>query len=68
MPGPTRARGTNVFDSATVAETTAVVTMTPKAIKGIVAADTCTLTPAVAGGALTWAYGGECVTKGYVKN
>jgi type IV pilus assembly protein PilA len=42
--------------------------MTPNAVKGIVATDTCTLTPTASGNVLTWAYGGQCVTAGYAKN
>jgi type IV pilus assembly protein PilA len=59
---------TNVFNSATVTATTAAIVATPKAVKGIATTDTCTLTPTAAGGALTWAYSGGCVTAGYVKN
>ena len=56
----------------------AVITGTPNAVKGIKAAETCTLTPTevqagaagatTATGKLTWAYGGACLTAGYVKN
>ncbi len=68
--GMTAPSSTTTFASAALTGTTAVITMTPNAVKGIAAADTCTLTPAPAGttGQLTWSYGGECVTKGYVKN
>ena len=61
---------TTVFNNAAITATTAVITATPNAVKGLVAGDTCTLTPSVNAttGALTWAYGGECTTKGYVKN
>ena len=49
--------------------TTAVVTATPNAYKGIVAGDTCVLTPAAdASDRLIWTYSGECLTKGFVKN
>jgi type IV pilus assembly protein PilA len=47
-----------------------VITATPNAYKGILAADTCLLTPtaAAAGGYLKWTYSGACVTKGWVGN
>lgn len=49
--------------------TTAVITGTPNAYKGILVGDTCTLTPtAGVGGRLDWAYGGACLTKGWVGN
>ena len=68
--GMTAPTATNIFDSAAITAATAIVTLTPKAVKGLAATDTCTLTPAAVGtsGQLTWTYGGECVTKGYVKN
>ena len=60
---------TTVFASAALTGTTALVTLTPNAVKGIVATDTCVLTPLVnATGAVTWSYGGACVDNGYVKN
>ena len=45
-----------------------VITATPNAYKGIAAAETCILTPAVAGERLLWTYSGGCVDKNYVKN
>ena len=49
-----------------------VMTATPNAYKGILAADTCVLTPTPEGAAgsqrLVWAYSGACLTKGFVKN
>lgn len=66
--GMTAPSATTVFASAAITETTAVVTATPNAVKGILAADTCVLTPTVSTNALTWAFSGACVTKGYVKN
>jgi type IV pilus assembly protein PilA len=58
------------FNSLAVAD--GVITATPNAYKGIVAADTCVLTPTPEGAAgtqrLVWNYSGECVSKGYVKN
>jgi type IV pilus assembly protein PilA len=46
-----------------------VVVATPNAYKGIVATETCTLTPtADASDRLVWTYSGGCLTAGYVKN
>lgn len=49
-----------------------VITATPNAYKGILAEDTCVLTPTAEGTAgaqrLIWTYSGACLTKGYVKN
>lgn len=46
------------------------ITATPNAFKGIATGDTCTLTPTVNATAnrLNWAYSGQCLTLGYVKN
>ncbi len=55
--------------SIAITPTTAVVTATPNAYKGIVATDTCVLTPAAdASDRLIWTYSGACLTKGFVKN
>jgi type IV pilus assembly protein PilA len=59
---------TSAFDKAEIAETTAAITLTPKAYRGITATETCVLTPTAASGSLTWAFSGGCVTNGYVKN
>jgi type IV pilus assembly protein PilA len=45
-----------------------VITATPNAYKGILATETCVLTPTVDGERLTWAYSGGCLDRGYVKN
>ena len=45
-----------------------VITATPNAFKGIVAADTCVLTPTTDAGALKWTFSGGCLTQGYAKN
>jgi type IV pilus assembly protein PilA len=70
--GITSPAATNVFDNAAITPSTAVITATPKEVKGILAADTCTLVPTLVTGSttLTWQYGATsaCVTKGYVKN
>ncbi|EGH02072.1 MULTISPECIES: pilin [Pseudomonas syringae group] len=53
-----------------ITATTAAITATPNAYKGILATDTCSLAPAIAaaGAPVTWTYTGVCVTNGYVKN
>jgi type IV pilus assembly protein PilA len=50
-----------------IAATTAAVTATPNAYKGVIASDTCVLTPSVDGVVLKWTYSGACKDKGYVK-
>jgi len=69
--GMTSPAATNSFTSLIV-NAGGVVVLTPTAYKGILAADTCTLTPTiVAGPPVTitkWVYSGGCETKGYVKN
>ena len=47
-----------------------VIEATPNVYKGIIAADTCTLTPspAAAGGYLEWTYSGACIDNGWVGN
>ena len=49
---------------------TAAITGTPNAYKGIVATETCVLTPSAEGttGRLSWQYSGGCLTAGYAKN
>ena len=55
--------------SVAITPTTAAVVGTPNAYKGILAAETCILTPvADASDRLIWTYTGGCATKGYVKN
>ncbi|AVB13295.1 MULTISPECIES: pilin [Pseudomonas syringae group] len=57
--------------SVGVTATTAVITGTPNAYKGIATTDTCVLTPTRLTGntdVLTWQYSGACLTQGYVKN
>ncbi|WP_394375546.1 prepilin-type N-terminal cleavage/methylation domain-containing protein [Stutzerimonas frequens] len=64
---PTPATSTSkAFNSLAVVD--GVITATPNAYKGILATETCVLTPTADGERLTWAYSGECVTQGYVKN
>ncbi len=66
VPAVPAASTTKGFNSLTV--TDGVIVATPNAYKGILATETCTLTPTVDGQRLTWAYSGGCVTAGYVKN
>ena len=57
---------TGTFNSLTVID--GVITLTPNAVKGIVATDTCVVTPgADANSRLQWTYSGACLNK-YVKN
>jgi prepilin-type N-terminal cleavage/methylation domain-containing protein len=69
---PANFTGKTVGAVNAVSTTNGVITATPNGFKGIVATQTCTLTPtaqtAAAGGALTWAYGGQCLTDGLAKN
>ena len=54
---------------ASIALANGVITATPNAYKGILATETCVLTPTVgANGSATWAYSGNCTTAGYVRN
>ena len=66
--GVTAPSATLVFGSAAMTVATAAITLFPLAVKGIVVGDTCTMTPTVAGGTLTWLYSGPCLDKGWVKN
>ncbi len=64
---PTAVTASGAFNTLTVAD--GVITATPNAVKGILAADTCVMTPvADANQRLQWTYSGACVTKGFVKN
>jgi type IV pilus assembly protein PilA len=65
IPPTPATSATRAFNSLVVAD--GVITATPNAYKGVVAADTCFLTPTVDGRRLVWAYSGACVTKGFVK-
>ena len=69
--GITLPSATTILDSITLTAATAMINLKPKSVKGLDSAtDLCTLTPTAVGtgGQLTWAYGGACLTKGYVKN
>jgi type IV pilus assembly protein PilA len=67
QPLPT-AKTTGALNSLALTATTAVIVATPNAYKGILTTDTCSLTPTLTSGVLTWAYSGDCVTNNYVKN
>jgi len=57
--------------SVGITVTSAVITGVPNNYKGILAAETCILTPTRLTGntdVLTWQYSGGCLTQGYVKN
>jgi len=57
---------TAATDATTAAD---LITATPNAYKGIVATETCILTPEPdASDRLVWTYSGDCLTNGYVKN
>ncbi len=65
IPAVPAASTNGAFNSLTLAA--GVITATPNAYKGILAGDTCVLTPTVDGERLIWAYSGACTTKGFVK-
>jgi len=56
---------TSALNNITIGATGAI-TATPNAYKGIVATDTCVLSPDA--NFLVWSYSGACLTNGYVKN
>lgn len=62
------AKTTGALNSLTITATTAAIVATPNAFKGIATTDTCTLTPTLTSGVLTWTYTGNCVANNYVKN
>lgn len=66
--GMTAPASTTILASVAITATSGIITATPNAVRGILASDTCTFTPASGSGRLTWTVGGACVTKGYVKN
>lgn len=70
VPAAPAAVATGAFN--TLAVTDGVITATPNAFKGILATETCILTPvADANDRLQWTYsdaGAGCVAQGYVKN
>jgi type IV pilus assembly protein PilA len=66
LPITPAATANKAFNSLAIAN--GVITATPNAYKGIVATETCVLTPTADGNRLIWNYSGGCVTLGYVKN
>ena len=51
--------------------TNGIITATPNAFRGILATETCVLTPLAATGNsdyLDWTYSGACATNGWVQN
>jgi type IV pilus assembly protein PilA len=66
--GVTSGAVNTVAVAAGAASGTVTVTLTPNAVRGIETTETCVLTGTSSGTALTWAYSGECLNKGYVKN
>ncbi|MCQ9421998.1 prepilin-type N-terminal cleavage/methylation domain-containing protein [Pseudomonas sp. LJDD11] len=58
-------------NSVVINANTAAIFATPNAVRGLTAADTCTLTPTIVqggNGVVTWEYSGQCVTLGYARN
>jgi len=70
LPITPAASTSKAFNSLAIVD--GVITATPNAYKGILATETCVLTPTAEGAAgaqrLVWVYSGGCVTSGYVKN
>ena len=69
-PVPAAVAGLTTGALAAVNVTNGIITMTPRDYKGIVAADTCLMTPTedVDKTRLSWAYSGKCLDNSYVKN
>jgi type IV pilus assembly protein PilA len=68
VPDAPTAVSSGAFSTLAVT-TSGEITMTPNAYKGIVATDTCVLTPVPdANNRLQWTYSGACVSNNYVKN
>jgi type IV pilus assembly protein PilA len=65
LPITPAATTTKAFNSLAIAD--GVITATPNAYKGILATETCVLTPVADGERLAWTYSGGCVTANYVK-
>ncbi|WEJ73215.1 prepilin-type N-terminal cleavage/methylation domain-containing protein [Pseudomonas sp. PSE14] len=66
VPAAPATSTTKAFNSLDVVD--GVITATPNAYKGILATETCVLTPTADGERLVWNYSGACLTAGYVKN
>ena len=65
LPITPAATTTKAFNSLAIVD--GAITATPNAYKGILATETCVLTPAADGQRLAWTYSGGCVTANYVK-
>ncbi len=66
IPAAIAANATGALNAVAVAA--GVITLTPNAYKGILATDTCVMTPGTAtAGRLSWEYSGACVSNNYVK-
>jgi type IV pilus assembly protein PilA len=73
VPSAPSAVTTGAFNSLAVDVTTtagsAVMTVTPNAVKGILTTDTCDMTGTPdANGRIQWVYSGACLDKNFVKN
>ncbi|WP_236208952.1 pilin [Pseudomonas tohonis] len=69
VPAEITGRSAGVVASVRMVGANGAIIATPRAVKGILASETCTLTPSdSAGSMLSWAFSGGCVTAGYVKN
>lgn len=60
---------TGALNNLIVGASTAIVTATPNAYKGIAISETCVLTPSVSPltGGLDWIFSGPCVDDGYIR-
>ncbi|MEJ7807375.1 MAG: prepilin-type N-terminal cleavage/methylation domain-containing protein [Telluria sp.] len=65
LPATPAASTTKAFNSLAIVD--GVITATPNAYKGILATETCILTPVADGERLVWTYSGGCTTAGYTK-
>jgi len=61
---------TGALASVAITATTAAIVATPRAYKGVLASETCTLSPTADAttGTISWQYSGGCLDQGYVKN
>jgi len=68
VPPGLSGRTSGVLNTITVDTNSAAITATPNTYKGILASETCTLTPAIGTNSiLSWSFTGVCTTAGYVK-
>jgi type IV pilus assembly protein PilA len=61
------ANTTGALKTIAIDATSGAITATPNAYKGIVAGDTCILTPTPSTDKIVWTYSDKCVDNGYVK-